>query len=152
MKRRNIWLRDDGFTIMEMIVAIAVAATVMGIAVPTFFSWLPTLRLSSAARQVATDLQVARMKAISQNTKFRLNFVTTTTYTVEKDNSGTLTTEGGPYSLPDGVSVPVGTTSWFQPRGTADSQAAVALSNGSTQKVVCIKPVGRVNIVESSCT
>src|SRR3990170_2282769 len=65
----------SGFTLLELIVAIGIASVVMGIAIPSFLSWMPTLRLSSAARQVATDLQVARMKAISQNVKFKVTFI-----------------------------------------------------------------------------
>lgn len=141
-----------GFTVMEMVVVVAIAMTVLSVAIPSFLYWLPTLRLSWAARQVATDLHVARIKAISQNAKFRLNFVTTTTYTLEKDNSGTPATDSGPFNLPEGITTVVGATSWFQPRGTADNSATVTLNNGSAQRLVCVKPVGRVNIAASSCT
>ena len=65
---------DQGFTIMELVVVMTLALIIMGIALPNLLSWLPTYRLSAGARQVASDLQLARMKAISQNAKFRLIF------------------------------------------------------------------------------
>jgi len=144
----------SGFTVLELVVAIAIAMIVMGIAIPSLLSWLPTLRLSSGARQVATDLQVARMKAISQNTKFRLNFVTVSSYTVEKDtnNDGTFDasteTESGPFSLPDGITVTAtGGTSVFQPRGTASAAGTITLQNNNSEtKSVQVAVVGRVNI------
>lgn len=136
-----------GFTVIELIVLSGLLMVLMTIAVPNFLSWLPTLRLSSAVRQVATELQLARMKAISQNTKFRLNFVTSTSYVVEKDNSGTFATESGPFSLPEGITTTVGTTSEFQPRGTANTAGTITLSNGNETKQVEIIAVGRVKIL-----
>ena len=142
----------SGFTVMELVVVIAVAMLITGIAVPSFLSWLPTLRLSNGARQVATDLQLARMKAISQNAKFRLNFTSGTSYEFQKDNSG-FGYESGPFSLPEGITVTETTpftTSEFQPRGTANTGVGIStitLSNGSDTKQVAIKLVGRVNVL-----
>lgn len=146
--------RISGFTVLELMVAIGIAMVVLGIAVPSLLTWLPTLRLSSGARQVATDLQVARMKAISQNTKFRLNFVTTSSYTFEKDsnNDGTFNasteTESGPFSLPEGIVVTAtGPSSHFQPRGTANAAGTITLRNGNSEtKAVQVAIVGRVTL------
>lgn len=140
--------RHEGFTVMELILTIAVAMVVLAIAIPSFFTFLPTLRLSYAARQVATDLQLARMKAISQNRKFRVNF-SGSTYTLQKDNGGAFTTESGPFSLPDGITVQtvVPATSEFQPRGTVNAASTVTLRNiNNATKSVEVNVVGRVKI------
>ena len=150
MGKRN--QRVSGFTVLELMVAIGIAMVVLGIAIPSFTAWLPTLRLSSAARQVATDLQVARMKAISQNVKYRLNFVTATSYTFEKDadNNGVFDSpaESGPFSLPEGITVgATGGTSEFQPRGTASAASTITLRNGNNEtKTVQVAIVGRVTL------
>ncbi len=142
----------SGFTVLELIVAIAIASIVMGIAIPSFLSWMPTLRLSSGARQVATDLQVARMKAISQNVKFRVNFIGSipgaTSYQLEKDNGGTFIADSGPFSLPDGITVSaLSLTSEFQPRGTVNSASSITLQNiNSETKQIQVAAVGRVMI------
>ena len=136
--------------------AIGIAMVVMGIAVPSFMTWLPTLRLSSGARQVATDLQVARMKAISQNVKFRITFGTlpSASYQLERDTNsdGTYDLPGeldsGPFSLPDGITITavVGTPE-FQPRGTASSTSTITVRNGNDEtKSVQVAIVGRVMI------
>lgn len=145
--------RKSGFTVLELIVAIAIAMIVLGIAVPSFMTWLPTLRLSSGARQVATDLQVARMKAVSQNRKFRLNFNTSTSYYFQADlnNDGTIGSgenESGPFSLPEGITTTAGAlASEFQPRGTASASSEITLQNGNGEtKKVQVAVVGRVTI------
>ncbi len=144
-------MKKSGFTVLELIVAIGIAMVVLGIAVPSFMTWLPTLRLSSGARQVATDLQVARMKAISQNTRYKMTFVGSvpgaTSYRIEKDSGG-FVLESGPFSLPDGITVSglVG-ASEFQPRGTASATSTITLKNiNSETKSVQIAIVGRVTI------
>jgi len=80
MKAHKWVQKVNGFTLIEVLVAIGVAAILMGIAVPQFYAVLPGIRLSSAARQVATDLQLARMRAISQRTPQGLTFDSATTY------------------------------------------------------------------------
>jgi prepilin-type N-terminal cleavage/methylation domain-containing protein len=143
---------DCGFTLTELIVTIGIGALLMGIAIPSFLSWLPTLRLSDGARQVAIELQEARMKAISQSTRFRLNFTTTTSYLVERFNTGTnaFETESGAFNLPQGITATAGATSEFQPRGTANitvGNATITFTNvnGDTSQVQ-INAVGRVKM------
>ncbi len=150
MKRQKGTPSDRGFTVIELIVVLAVALIVMGVALPNMISWLPNYRLSSGARQVAGDLQLARMKAISQNTKYRLIFgsLPSTSYTIEKDNGG-FATESGPFSLPDGITVTVvSATSEFQARGTVNAASVITLQNiTSLTKQVQISIVGRVAIL-----
>ena len=138
----------SGFTLLELIVAIAIASVVTGIAIPSFLSWMPTLRLSSGARQVAMDLQVARMKAISQNASNTVTFnVSAGTYTFTLGSDARNLGE-----LYPGISIASAPNPTFTPRGTASAAVTITLSNGSAQKLVCVKTVGRVNIADSSCT
>ena len=150
MKKQKGTPSDHGFTVIELIVVLAVALIVMGVALPNMVSWLPTYRLSAGARQLAGDLQLARMKAISQNTKYRLNFgvLPSTSYTFEKDNGG-FATESGPFSLPNGITVTVvSATSEFQSRGTVNTAGSITLQNtNSLIKQVQISIVGRVAIL-----
>jgi prepilin-type N-terminal cleavage/methylation domain-containing protein len=145
--------KPAGFTVIEIILVLAVATIMLAIAIPNLFAVLPGFRLSDAARQVAKDLQVARMKAIAQNRKFRLNFVSSTSYTVQSDQNGDGTIgstedESGPFSLPQGITAsPLGATSEFQPRGTASAAGTITLQNSNSQtKSVQISVVGRVSI------
>ena len=141
--------KQAGVTLMEMIVAIAVSMIVLAVATPSFLSWMPTIRLTSAARQVASDLQVARMKAISQNTNNTVTFNTTTgtyAFTLGSDSRDI-------GQLYPGITIlSVSSNPVFTPRGTASAGAEIKLNNGSAQKFVCVKAVGRVNIQDTTCT
>ena len=149
MRKQKGTPSDHGFTVIELMVVLAVAVIVMGVALPNMMSWLPTYRLSAGPRQLAGNLQLARMNAISQNTKYRLNFgvLPSTSYTFEKDDGG-FATESGPFSLPNGITVTVvSATSEFQARGTVNTASVITLQNiNSLTKQVQISIVGRVAI------
>ena len=66
--------KQDGFTIIELIVVIAVIGIIAAIAVPDFMSYLPDARLKSAARDVYSNLQMAKMGAIKSNSSWAVVF------------------------------------------------------------------------------
>ncbi len=144
---------EHGFTVIELLTVIAIMMVITAIATPSFYYWLPTYRLSAGARQIAADLQLARMKAISQNTTYWLHFNNDTQYQLEKVAG---TAESGPFTLPDGIEVTNATpfnTSVFQSRGTASGAQTITLTNepaetadNENSRLVCIKTVGRVHI------
>jgi len=147
---------ERGFTVIELLAVIAIMMVVTAIATPTFYYWLPTYRLSAGARQIAADLQLARMKAISQNTSYRLRFTDNNTYEMQKNDGGFAVAPGhGSVKLPEGITVTNGTpfnTSEFLPRGTANTGVGsdeITVTNGDLNKAVCIKLVGRVHIEEA---
>jgi Tfp pilus assembly protein FimT len=147
MDKQKRYRGDSGFTIMELLGVVALMLIISAMATPAFYYWTPTVQLSSGARQVAEDLSLARMKAIAENKSYRLNFPTTSTYYLQKDDGG-FANESGPFSLPDGVTADsTGATSVFQPRGTADAADTITLTNsdGATE-VVELTIVGRIGI------
>ena len=146
--------QPKGFTLIELMATLGVAAILMAIAIPNFMSTLPGLRLNDAARQVATDLQQIRMKAIAQNIPYQMA-LSSTTYVLKKCNDSSCTTstnDSGSIILPTGITVLTPPTAQFQPRGTAAALTTIRLTNGSSNKWVCVKTVGRVNIQDSTCS
>jgi len=66
--------KQDGFTIIELIIVIAVIGIMTAIAVPDFLSWLPQYRLQSAARDLYSNLYLAKIGAIKNNTSWAVVF------------------------------------------------------------------------------
>ncbi|HJR62002.1 MAG TPA: prepilin-type N-terminal cleavage/methylation domain-containing protein [Vicinamibacterales bacterium] len=61
-----------GFSLTELMLTVAVAATIMGIAVPVMTDVSATVKLSEAARMVEREFQDARLKAVSANRALRV--------------------------------------------------------------------------------
>jgi type IV fimbrial biogenesis protein FimT len=57
-----------GFTLIELMVTIAVAAILLAIATPSFTSIINSNRLTSASNEMVATLQAARMEAVRLNT------------------------------------------------------------------------------------
>ena len=68
--------KNTGFTLMELMVAIAIIAIAASIAIPNIVGWLPTHRLASASRAILSDLQQARLRAVKENTFVTVQFDT----------------------------------------------------------------------------
>jgi prepilin-type N-terminal cleavage/methylation domain-containing protein len=66
--------KDTGFSLLELMVAIAIVAILSTIAVPGIIQWLPKHRVGSAARVVKSTLEFARSNAIKRNTEVRVDF------------------------------------------------------------------------------
>lgn len=61
-----------GFTLIEMMVAIAVLAIMVAIALPSFSQLLATNRLTGQANELTASLQLARSEAIRRNARVAL--------------------------------------------------------------------------------
>ena len=59
--------RSGGFTLVELIITLAVIAILGLVAVPGLFAYLPVYRVDRAVQVVASELNLARMRAIAQN-------------------------------------------------------------------------------------
>ena len=64
----------EGFTIIELMVVIAVAAVLLALAAPSFAEFLSKRRVDGVTAELATDLQYARSEAVSRNAPVRVTF------------------------------------------------------------------------------
>lgn len=66
--------RQSGFTLVELMIAIAIAALLAAFAIPNFMDWLPKYRLRSAVDELFSDLQNAKMEAIRSGSACGISF------------------------------------------------------------------------------
>jgi type IV fimbrial biogenesis protein FimT len=64
--------KDRGFTLVELLIAVAVAAILLGIGVPSFSRVLNTTRLSDASNTLLASMKRARSEAIKRNGRVTL--------------------------------------------------------------------------------
>ena len=64
----------SGLTLWEVMTVIGIMAVFATIAIPNFIGWLPDYRLGSAARDMLSALQHARLVAVKENVNVLVNF------------------------------------------------------------------------------
>ena len=78
---------NKGFSLIEVMVVVAIIGVMSAIAVPPFFSWLSNKGIQSAARSLYTNLKKAQSLAVKLNRNCAITFNGATGYTVYVDAS-----------------------------------------------------------------
>ena len=148
MRRR----RNRGTSLMDVLVGIVIGIVLIGIAVPTIPALMDPYRLSFAARVVASELSAARMKAIAENRRHRINFnVSTHTYQMQVETAtNTWSPVGGMHELPTGCTFgTIASPPTFDTRGMLNQDYDITVSSASQTKHVAVNVLGKVAISAS---
>ena len=143
-------ISNCGFTLVELLATLTIFSILVVMAVPIWGTLLPGYRLNAAARQVATEFQSARNRAMGQYRRFRMVFDSATTYRVERENTpgaADYALFSGPKSLPSGITATSNNTPIFQTRGDASPTGSITLTNSKGEtKAITVSSTGRVEI------
>ena len=63
-----------GFTMMEMMIVVVVIGIIAAMAVPSFLNYMPKLRVKSSARDIVSELRLARSKSVSERRPYGVAF------------------------------------------------------------------------------
>ena len=127
---------EKGFSFPELLVVVSILAVAVSIAIPNVVRWLEDYRLKGTSRQLVTDLQNAKMRAVAGKVQYRVAFESgNNRYKIEQGNS------------------PTGSTAWAQLgiyRNLSDSSNAyysngVTLSENFPSHTVIFSPTGQAS-------
>jgi len=139
-----------GSSAAELLATCAVLGILLRTAVPTIAGVVTSYRLQGATRQVAADLQQARMSAIAENNRYSFRLVDTGTYSVHDDVNNNGTIDPGEAV----TTVALGATGWpgvtiagdgivtFLPNGMAVSAGTLTLSGSGKARTVTVSQGG----------
>ena len=98
---RPIYAGHAGFTLLELIVVIAIIGISLSIAIPQLSSFSQNATLRAAARELYGQFQRAKMEAIKRNETVAIVFSTAGhgKYSIFTDLDGSRTLDGGETSL-----------------------------------------------------
>ncbi len=148
--------RQAGFTLIELMVVIAILGVLAGIGIPSYITYLPKSRLNGATSTIMADLMGARMKASKLNRKVKVYFIDSHQYRIcdDADNNGTVGSTEGDAVLKDiqaeysDVSFSANRDPIFSPRGTASNFGSIVVTNSSGTKTLAVSITGIVRISE----
>jgi prepilin-type N-terminal cleavage/methylation domain-containing protein len=146
---------NRGFTLIEMMLVVAIIFTVATISLPVINKVMATYRLRSAVASITGAIQTTRYQAISSGYPFQLVLSTaTSTYQVQSDPglTGTFTNVGSAVPLANS-SIPVtlgaATTLRFRPSGlvtAAVGSTTLTLTYGGKTETITVSNYGNIKV------
>ena len=148
----------SGFTIIELLMVLAIIAVVSAITVPSIISWRNSAKLRGAAGNLKGDLEMAKVNAIKHNNFVAIRF-DDKAYEVFVDTSGDGNRDAGEAllktrALPAGVIFDLSHPQWtfagnvtkFNGRGTADNGTAILANVQGQERRIRISTLGRIRV------
>ena len=102
MRRRD----HRGFTLVELMIAVVIAAILLALGLPAFTTWIANIAIRTNAEAITSGIQLARTEAVRRNTAVRVVLTAAgTSWTVAQDSDGTVIQEYGGEGRADTVTV-----------------------------------------------
>jgi type IV fimbrial biogenesis protein FimT len=152
-------LRNKGFTLIELMIVIAIFAVIATVITPAFLSWRDQSKVRGDAVNLRASFEMAKLRAIKHNTNVVVLFPNTTSYQVFIDTNNNGARDAGETLLADrslkaGVAITnntfVGSDMAFNPRGMANgpnSTGTITMTSpGGKQYSVVVSSFGRVRM------
>jgi len=146
MKNRT---RCSGFSTIELVVVLAIAAIIAAIALPGWKSWSHNAALNSSIRQIQSELHAIKMRAAAENVGFQFAYLQDANeYTIQRESKPLQTKP-----ITQGTTITKSGTISFSPRGTAGGNRVRLRNAAGACRQIVVSATGRVRIcTPGSCT
>jgi len=142
--------KNSGFTVFELLIVIAIAGILTGIAVPNFLSYQSSYRLKGALSTLRGDLYGTKTLAIKRGVQYQVAF-TANGYQIQRGNlstGSTLYTTEITRSFADGYPGVTANTSAtanpvFSPKGTV-TPVTITLKTSQKSQTITISLAGKI--------
>jgi Tfp pilus assembly protein FimT len=146
--------RATGFSMIELLVVVAIVMVVAGLAIPQITLTLRNYQVTAAASQVADAIKFSRFEAIRRNNQ--INFLASWSGVrwwvgTDSNGDGILQTSERQYELNGNVTLltAAGVPSSINLPGALNVPAVTVLSGATTTKAIAFDPRGAVNFAAS---
>ena len=155
-------INQGGFSLPEVVLALFLAGILSTMGGYAYNQWVPRYQMERAVQHISGDMQLARMKAISENRFYRLQFSPPNdSYLLEREAVSAASRWPGvqvgltrefrqsqnPYHCPGVQMESCSGHPVFSPRGTA-AGTTIILKNPSGRKIISLSTQGRVKVQE----
>lgn len=131
-----------GYSVIEILAAMAVMGIVAAIALPAWNRLLPSQHLDSSVRQIQSELQNIKMRAAAENLGFQLEYLAgASEYTIQREGKSVAIKP-----LPGGVKISKAGVIFFSPRGTAGGNRIRLHSPDGLCRHVVVSATGRIRM------
>jgi len=151
---------SSGVSLLELLVVLILLAIGVTLTLPNISAWVEKYRVGKAARQLVTDLQYTKSRAVSHKVQHRASFDSAgTSYRIEQGNASSGSTVWSQIGVARSLSDPenphyakgvVLATSFpdntvvFSTRGTASPAGTVSLTSANYARHVTVILTGRI--------
>jgi Tfp pilus assembly protein FimT len=153
--------KNSGFTAFELAVSMAIMVIIAALVLPPYLKWLRGHRLKGAVTNLMADLEMAKIKAIRENSLVAVQFCQDryTIFNEDGDTNYTCVTAGREVyrnrQLPSGVEIDLAYLTFannrtrFNGRGLPDGLTAeqiIPVKNRSSGEVITINRLGYMKL------
>lgn len=132
-------------TLLESCVTVTIISITAVVAVPSLIRARENYELDATARQVAGNMQSARIKAVSRNRDCRLRVTSAVSYVIECEDPSWKRDEN--VVLPRGFRITASASPEFHRRGNVSPAATITVWNSSGRsKRVIVNITGRIRL------